>query len=711
MLYWSKYISHKSDILGKRKLFDNNIYTFDIETTSYIVLDGKQYKNIDYLNFTEDEKERCEKKTTMYIWMFSINDIVYYGRTWEEFKMFLYEVNKNVPELKIVFVHNLAFEFQFLIGEFKFTNVVARKSHKVMYADMQDMNFQFRCSYFMSNCRLEKLPELYNLPVEKLVGNLDYSEIRHSKTKLSEKELAYCENDCLVVYEYIKFELKTYGTVKDIPKTSTGHVRRELQELTRPDYKYRRIVSKAVNTNPVIYNRLQEAFMGGYTHSSYMYTDEVLYKVKSYDETSAYPYVMVTYKFPSTEFRQCNIDNVDQMSNRLAYLLVVKFKNIKSNYYNSFISSSKCRNIKNANYDNGRIMSADELEITLTDVDFRFILDTHKCQYEILESYVSVYNYLPKQYINFILDKYVRKTQFKNVAGKEIEYQLEKGKFNSLYGMSVTNTIRDNVIFSNDDGWSEEELSNEEIEKALLGEKKKGFLSFAYGVWVTAWARNNLLRRVVDLDDYVVYCDTDSIKLVQGYNENIIKEYNKTVINRIKLVSSRLKIDEDRFHPKDKKGIEHWLGIFDDDGMYEEFITQGAKKYAVTELIDKNKCIDEEGNYIKNVIKEQNDKCLVLNITVAGVPKKAGSKALKSLDEFRDDFVFRYEDTNKLLLMYIDKQEPFLLTDKNGVKYEVKDKTGCVLLPTTYILGKAIEYANLVSDSSSNRSVYKEMKK
>ena len=38
----------------------------------------------------------------------------------------------------------------------------------------------------------------------------------------------------------------------------------------------------------------------------------------------------------------------------------------------------------------------------------------------------------------------------------------------------------------------------------LEKEKKKSFLSFAYGVWVTAYARNNLLRNVLKLDKYVV---------------------------------------------------------------------------------------------------------------------------------------------------------------------------------------------------------------
>lgn len=71
--------------------------------------------------------------------------------------------------------------------------------------------------------------------------------------------------------------------------------------------------------------------------------------------------------------------------------------------------------------------------------------------------------------------------------------------------MSVTNTIRDDVIFDNDLDWSEKPLVNDEIVKKLKEEKKKAFLSFSYGVWCTAWARNNLLRNLIQLDNYVIY--------------------------------------------------------------------------------------------------------------------------------------------------------------------------------------------------------------
>ena len=47
--------------------------------------------------------------------------------------------------------------------------------------------------------------------------------------------------------------------------------------------------------------------------------------------------------------------------------------------------------------------------------------------------------------------------------GKEVEYALEKAKFNSLYGMSVTNNIKDEVEYDNDIGWMEVPISNDKI--------------------------------------------------------------------------------------------------------------------------------------------------------------------------------------------------------------------------------------------------------
>lgn len=239
---------------------------------------------------------------------------------------------------------------------------------------------------------------------------------------------------------------------------------------------------------------------------NWLYTDRIINNVTSFDFASSYPYVMLVEKYPSTEFKRCYIHKKEQLLSNLAYLVRIKFYNIKSKYYNNFISFSKCKNVINGKYDNGRVISAQELEIVLTDIDLKFIFDTYQYNsYEFIEVYYSKYKYLPIDYMYFILDKYIKKTELKNVKGKELEYMLTKNKFNSLYGMSVTNNIRDLVVFDNFDGWHEENLSNEEIENLLYKEKENPFLSFAYGVWVTAYARNNLLRNLIEQDQYVVY--------------------------------------------------------------------------------------------------------------------------------------------------------------------------------------------------------------
>lgn len=127
------------------------------------------------------------------------------------------------------------------------------------------------------------------------------------------------------------------------------------------------------------------------------------------------------------------------------------------------------------------------------------------------------------------------------------------------------------------------------------------------------------------------------------------------------------------------------MGVFDEDGEYSQFITQGAKKYA---YIDK--------------------KDYKIHITVSGVPKKTGAKCLKKLEDFKDNFVFEYKYTNKLQLTYNDEMQPFELKDYKGIKYITKDIHGCCLLPCQYTLNKSEEYANLLNEESSARAIYRE---
>ncbi len=663
---------------------DDTIYTFDIETSSILFLNEEIISSDKYDDLTDSDKDKCIKIGFMYIWMLGINDNVFYGRTWEALRIFLGKLNKRKKD---IFIHNLSFEFQFLSGNFKLVNVFARKERKVIKCDMEEYNITFRCTYYMTNVALSKLTDVYNLPVEKKCGDLDYTLVRNSKTPLTAKELLYCEYDCLVIYYYIKQELSMYKKFNKIPNTLTGRVRKELQARVLKNYNYRSKLQKCINTDPHIYNLLIDCFAGGYTHANWLYVNEVIKNVVSWDFTSSYPFVMLVEKYPSTTFKKCNVRNIKSiLYDDFAYIINIEFKNIKSNYFNNIISKSKAYYIENGVYDNGKIVSASLLKIVINEIDLKIIQEFYSFDdYNILEIYYANKSYLPYELLDFILDKYHNKTAYKNVSGKEYLYSIEKSKFNSLYGMCVTNNIKDNIEFNNEGLWTTKKISNFDILDKLSVERKKGFLSFAYGVWVTSYSRYNLLSNVRLLDEYVIYCDTDSMKLTEGYDINVIYNYNKSVNDKIKQVANFYKIDIKRFEPEDCKGIPHKIGLFDNDGEYKYFKTLGAKKYC----------------YIDKATEE-------LHITVAGVPKVGVSALKNDINNFNDNLFFKSSDTGKKQIFYNDEQPTLKVIDYLGNADIIAEKKGICLMPCSYTLSKSLVYAPKLSDISSKRKKYEE---
>jgi hypothetical protein len=80
VLYWDKYNGkgHEPNIKGNRKYYDTNIYTFDIETSSYYILDGKVYPAIKYddLEDNGDFEDLVKQLATKYnVYIGDIYDI------------------------------------------------------------------------------------------------------------------------------------------------------------------------------------------------------------------------------------------------------------------------------------------------------------------------------------------------------------------------------------------------------------------------------------------------------------------------------------------------------------------------------------------------------------------------------------------------------------------------------------------------------------
>ena len=155
---------------------------------------------------------------------------------------------------------------------------------------------------------------------------------------------------------------------------------------------------------------------------------------------------------------------------------IYRFTNIRLKNKNEpipYISLARCDAL-NFEIDNGRILKADYLEISLTEIDFEIVYDTYTFdKMEIVQCMVAQKDYLPPEYRAVIQDYFNKKTQLKGDDSEEGKYMYTKAKnmLNSVYGMSATDPIHQEIKYNGGDytrsGY--ETMTPEEIEKALKG--------------------------------------------------------------------------------------------------------------------------------------------------------------------------------------------------------------------------------------------------
>ena len=648
-------------ITKNRTTFFNVPFSFDIETTSFY--------------------ENGEKRAVMYVWQFAIKNNVIMGRTWSEFNTLVDKLkiilNLNKHRKIIVYIHNLSYEFQFLYKRFDITDCFADSERKPIKAEI-DNCILLKCSYRLSGYSLAVLAKNLKTPLRKMVGDLDYSKKRHSKTFLNESEINYCVQDVLIVNEYIKEQIEEYGNIEKIPLTQTGKIRRYTRHNTEKNKTYKNFIHNLTLESDE-FLLLKNAFCGGFTHANAMYVTQTLNNVASFDFTSSYPTVMIAEKYPMSKGKRIgikSIEDVKRLSVNYNVITDVKISGLKPRFISeNILSFSKCRNVKNPIVNNGRIVSCETLETTLTETDLLCI--TRFYTFDKIEfglSYIYKSDYLPKEIIETILKLYREKTELKGVKGKEIEYLHSKELLNSLYGMTVTNIVHDIYEIRNNEWTTEKADLKDEIGK--YNTDKNRFLFFAWGVWVTAYARRNLYTAILECGNDYIYSDTDSVKILNyEKHKDYFNNYNKMIVEKLEKALNHHGM-HDTIKPKTIKGVEKPLGVWDFEGIYTRFKTLGAKRY---------------------IIEKDND----IEITIAGLSKNKGKEYIKNQKEpfeFFDDYMhIPSEFSGKQTHTYIDEEISGELTDYNGIKNSYHEYSYIHLEETDFNLSLSenyIEYLN-----------------
>ena len=646
---------------------------FDIETSSF------------YYN--------GEKNATMYIWQFGILNWVTYGRTWDELRIFLDTLTMVMglsEELKlVVYVHNLSYEWQFFRKQFKWNKVFFLDERKPVYA--QTGGIEFRCSLKLSSKSLAKVgDDLVKYKEHKHVGDLDYQLNRFHSTPITDEEFGYCEADIRVLLAYIQEKIETDGSICYIPLTNTGYVRNYCRKACFKKYKDYKRLMELLTLEPEEYKQLKRGFAGGFTHACAKYVAEgkesPLKDVGSFDFTSSYPAVMLTEQFPMSKGELVPyIDDWEELQmylHKYCCLFDVTLTNVSPKVdYDHPISVSKLIKSSGVREDNGRVVSAESITLTMTEQDwFTFEEFYYYENYDF--KYFRIYEkkFLPKPFYKAILDLYKKKTILKDVEGEEINYMISKNMLNAAYGMIVTDIVRDVLDYD----YSISDYippSKPDLEEAIdkYNNSKKRFLFYPWGVWVTAYARRNLFSGILACGDDYIYSDTDSIKIFNPEKHmDYIEDYNNKLLSRINSIAEYLGIDPEEYAPKNKKGVPKPIGIWEYEGKYKRFKTLGAKRY----LVEK-----QDGTYI---------------LTVAGVNKKKACQYL--VEKYKDPFIGFTHDlivpaeySGRLTLTYVDKPCDGLGTDYLGNKCEYHEQTFIHMEPSDYNLTMSSEYRGFIN--------------
>lgn len=623
---------------------------------------GRDYVNLICAIDTETSYIKALNQNILYVWQIQIDEIcTVIGRDILSLKNFLDNINSVLSDKTylLIFCHNLSYDWQFIrnLYDTPIEKVFAVRSRKILKFDIGE-HIEIRCSYLHCNMSLDAYTAKYNVEHKKLSGTkFDYSKERLPSTVLSKYELDYITNDVLGLVEAIKAEMELEkDCLYTFPLTSTGYIRRDIKKALK-EWDRNRLQSLFPDVE--LYKILREAFRGGNTHANKLFVKSKDFplppweNVKSADRSSSYPDVIVNYKFPMTPFKKVLKEVTEEQlfthyMQKYAVVARCKFTEIQLQdmfYPCPYISLDKCvipkEKRKNRLIDNGRIMKAEEITLSLTDIDLEIIKSQYKWkQMEVLEIWFSRYDYLPDTFRDLVRKYYEQKTQLKGVEGQQLYYDKFKNLINACYGCMAQDCGKPKLLYHQENIGDDLFLPEENTLQERL-ENFHATMPYQWGVWVTARARQ-MLQVAIDAVHYneqseFVYTDTDSVKYIGVFDWETI---NKSLRD--------LSISNNAF-ALDKNGITHYLGIFEQEETMRYFETMGAKSYLYVIASGKNKG---------------------LHITIAGVPKKKGAKELARkarierklqqkditvFDLYKDGFVFQdgvtiteYNDYNSI---------------------------------------------------------------
>lgn len=640
----------------------------------------------EHATFDTETSHDGENAGWIYQWAFHLAGLYVVGRRPSEFIRLL-EILRDAYGLNglkaiIIYVHNLSYDFQYIKWYLKQydekLDVVAIDAHTVLICDV--FGFRFLCSYKMSNLSLELFAGSYASKYRKASGTIDYNICRYQDSDLSNADWSYMLSDVAAQHDAICGYLAAQGYKYALraPYTSTGFVRTDCRKESE---------NRAINWNTKFrlssldieqYNLCHNAFMGGITIASWRYAGITVRsdRLRHLDFTSSYPARQMMDYFPKGRpMWYGDITDPEEFHDVLntfccVFVLTVYNVKIRPGVTAPYIPSSKCFILRDANKLNGKVTSASELSIVITEIDYKWIRKQYTWDKMSVDQMLTfVRGRSPAFLRRKVMQYFDAKCKLKKSDPRL--YMASKAKLNAIYGMTATAIVRDNFKL-NSDLWLENqpEDGNEQIRRFYAS--RNSFLPYQLGVYTTAWARDALMTMIEAVGyDSFLYCDTDSVFYLEtDENRRKIAEMNEAI--RARAEAAGAYIDN------------NILGYAEPEPALCAFRALHAKCYAM---------------------EEWNGSEYALKVVIAGIPKRAviwengqaravtNAEELGSIDNLEDGFIFRHCGGNRVIY----NEDDMRTESVNG--HETELASSAVILPIEKEISDTM-YSGLMKDGT-----------
>lgn len=458
------------------------IYCADFETTSVT-------------NYNKDGYVR--------VWLWSLVSANYIGKQEEYYGFTLQSFLEKLAELTpdVVYFHNLRFDGQFIMSYLVENNFVFGEDYKVL---LDDMGNWYQIELIDGDTKIKIWDSLKKYPNQTVNDIAHLYGIEGKKEKPyfdlyrpegyipTPEEIEYCLQDSRIVAHAIYSDILRGHTKMTLASDAFEEVRKAVGG-------YGQFKRTFPQLNDYEYEICSASYKGGYVYVNPKFQEKEIHECIVLDENSMFPDKMRNKPLP--------FGNPVNRKPRGEELYICRFQ-AEFDLKEGYLPTVQVKNMPGIYSPTQYLTHSTEIPtLVMTSIDYKLF----KEHYDI--NYMSEPEYLCfRSKVGILadyIDKYMAIKEEATHTGDKAERYIAKRYMNSPYGKFGTRKDRINKIPVGLNQFGTVMYEREKVEANTV--------YVPYATFVTAWARDNIIRDAQKVYDRFIYADTDSLHL-EGYD-------------------------------------------------------------------------------------------------------------------------------------------------------------------------------------------------